>query len=77
MSHQVAKVAKRFVVRGAMTARNSESRKEEETLDLRLQLSDVNARLKSMEEALVDCKARECKGREHLVAEQERHAQEV
>ena len=60
-----------------MDAINCESKKDEELLDLKLQVADLTARLQSQEQALADSKARERKAREEMTVAQDRHAQEV
>jgi len=77
MEDEVAKVAKRFFSRASMHAINSESQKDEQLFDLKLQVTDLTARLQSAEEALGDSRARERRAREELAAAQDEHAQEV
>ena len=77
MEDEVAKVAKRFFSRVSMNAINCESKKDEELLDLRLQASDLAARVQSLEQALADSKARERKARDEMTEAQDLHAQEV
>jgi hypothetical protein len=77
MESEVVRVAKRFVSRVSMNAINCESQKEEEAAELKLQVTDLNARLKSLDAALAESKARERRAREDMAAAQEQHAQEV